>query len=405
MLPVQSLLLTAFFGPFYGFSALISPIDSDFGRAFVGDGWSGAVAGSVALLFTAVGAVYRERVHAWAGTPRRMMLWMHIALFVSFVLGAAACHWRLYWLLLVGFAVPGGVIGGVLNASSALFLTHWARRFNRAGLQAGVFGMMYGVWGAAFSLLGPFAIDSMGLGTWFLVSGAFVFVLSFAGIVLFVPPPSEATAGPGQASERVLTNKEILRMSQFWIFAVFFGLFLVPGFGFKIIVQVLGKDLFHASTSTSAVMAAAFLASYALGRLVFGLIADHVSLKFIYLMFCVVQIVALLVMGFALPTLTGAAFFTVLMCIVGSMFAAGKSLWSLVLLRIYGAASLHRALAMTLPVFGLAGFFGPLTLNFAVRQQDLLDTTRIWIFVMVGVLAVCVVLFSLLRGLEKETTA
>jgi nitrate/nitrite transporter NarK len=294
----------------------------------------------------------------------------------------------------------------VLNASSALYLTHWARRFNRTGLQAGVFGMMYGAWGAAFSFVGPFAIDSMGLAWWMFVSGSFVLALSFAGIaLLFNPPPELALSPAKQAPERLLTNRDILHMAKFWIFAVFFALFLTPGFGFKIIVQVLGAHLFHASTSTAALMAASFLSSYALGRLLFGLIADHFSLKPIYISFCVVQIVALLIMGFALPSFTGAAFFTVLMCLVGAMFAAGKSLWSVVLLRLYGPVSLHRALAMTLPVFGLAGFFGPITLNYAVTQSDLMHATRVWVFVMVGLLAVCTLLIGLLRGLGRQNVA
>jgi hypothetical protein len=72
VLPFQSFLLTAFFGPFYGFSALIGPIDIDFGHTVVGERWSGAMAGSITMLFTALGAIYRERFLNWAGSARRL---------------------------------------------------------------------------------------------------------------------------------------------------------------------------------------------------------------------------------------------------------------------------------------------------------------------------------------------
>ncbi len=80
-----------------------------------------------------------------------------------------------------------------------------------------------------------------------------------------------------------------------------------------------------------------------------------------------------LVAAVSLPSVDSIAVFTVLMCFVSSMFAAGKCIWMVALLKIYGPVNFQQAVHATLPAYGLAGFLGPYTLNAALQQTDVLS--------------------------------
>ena len=152
-------------------------------------------------------------------------------------------------------------------------------------------------------------------------------------------------------------------------------------------------------------MAVAFLATYGLSRLVFGILSDKIRLKPMYFLFGFVQAAALLIAAITLPNLQGVAFFTVLMCIVGGMFAAGKCLFTLVCVHIYGPVNFATGITMVLPAYGLAGFIGPITLTYAMRSSDVVETTSWWLYATSGVLLICVVLFHLLRRVDYAKLA
>lgn len=92
-----------------------------------------------------------------------------------------------------------------------------------------------------------------------------------------------------------------------------------------------------------------------------------------YFFFGFVQAAALLNAAISLPKLHSVAFFTVLMCIVGGMFAAGNCLFTLVCVQLYEPMNFATGVSMVLPAYGRAGFIGPMTLS--MRSADVVETT------------------------------
>jgi len=67
---------------------------------------------------------------------------------------------------------------------------------------------------------------------------------------------------------------------------------------------------------------------------------------------------------------------------------------------VYSARCLPAAGTAKRPAFGIAGLLGPLTLNWALRSDDVLTTTSWWFYAMAAVMAVATVLCVLLRRID-----
>ena len=407
ILPLQSLLLTVTTAPMYGFSALIEPINIAMGAENPTNGLPGALSGSLILLASGASAVFFGKLMKVFGGRTPFFVFLNVIMCVGFVLGALACHWQLYWLLIVGFALPVGFACANIFMICVSFLLPWGRKYGHAGLSTGVYGMLFGLWGALYSFVGPILYEKVGV-FWLLVgTGVVVAVIELLALIFMVNPAAAAPQAnaPSAPSDPVLGIRQIMGIPTYWVFFVFLLLFLAPGFGFKIIVQALSKDVFDATTMTASIMAVAFLATYGISRLVFGILSDKISLKPMYFLFGLVQAAALLIAAITLPNLQGVAFFTVLMCIVGGMFAAGKCLFTLVCVHIYGPVNFATGITMVLPAYGLAGFIGPITLTYAMRSSDVVETTSWWLYAASAVLLICVVLFHVLRRVDYAKIA
>jgi hypothetical protein len=93
------------------------------------------------------------------------------------------------------------------------------------------------------------------------------------------------------------------------------------------------------------------------------------------------------------------------MCLIGSSFAAGKSLWVLLQLKLYGPNNFNSAVRATLPALGLAGLLGPITLNFALAKVDMITAMQVWFYSMSAALAVCFVLMLMLKKVDYKKVA
>ena len=398
VLPVQSLLLTAYIMPMYGFNSLIKPFNEIFSPDNPLTGWPGAIAGGVMFLGAGFGGLLGAVLDRWFRRPNLKWLVTNVLLVMCIVSGAIAGWIESYLLVLLGFALPAGICAGFCFAQALAFLIGWAQRIGCGGLQSGVFGLMYGVWGAVFSLVAPVCIARWGVEWTLLGTGMVLLLAAIVSTSTQRPVPPQP---PGDRPERPsLSRRQLLSFRMFWIFLLFFLIFLTPGFGFKVIVQSLSQHVYDVSEFTASLVAAAFLISYGLSRLICGIIADHIRLKPMYLFFTVGQAVLLLVAAIGLPRAEGVVFLVVAMCLVGGLFAAGKSLWGLMMISIFGPSSFHTTITSVLPAFGIAGLLGPLTLNWALRSNDVVTTTSWWFYAMAAVMAVATVLCLLLRRID-----
>jgi|GEM_PF-2382627 hypothetical protein len=409
LLPIQTLLLLAYSAPLYGFNTLVGPINLIFAPNDPNDSMMGVLAGSFMFLGAGFGALYYYKLQQWARTPARLLIYLHMAAFITFGLGSLACEMRNATLLFLGFALPSGLIFSNIFSLAMRQLIGWANHFEKAGLQSGVTGLVFGLWGAAFSLYGAEFNSKLGLPTFLLATGSFILLAGIISTLLYYDPPSagiksEQSPVPSQ-NEIALSIPTILRLLPYQLFFVFFVLFQIPGFGFKVVVQQFSDNVFNTNIQTSSIMAVAFLLSYGLSRLVFGLLSDRFQTRSLYLWFILVQASSLLVSAITLPSNQSIVFFTTLMCLIGSSFAAGKSLWVLLQLKLYGPNNFNSAVRATLPALGLAGLLGPITLNFALAKVDMITAMQVWFYSMSAALAVCFVLMLMLKKVDYKKVA
>ena len=407
VLPFQSLCLTVFAGPLYGFNALVQPINQVFSPSNINNGFAGAVIGGTIFLSIGLGGLIHNRMLRLFG-KRPLFIGSSLSLIGSFGIAAIACYLKNYWLLLVGFAIPTGLCFANLFFVGIVFLVAWGQQAGRVGLSTGVAGMLFGFWGAVYSIIGPYIQSHLGF-TWMLIlSGIAVAAIQLLALFYMVDPPKPKTSDADlkkQAQVPLLAFRDILRIPSFWVFGVFFFLFLAPGFGFKLIVAALSDEVFHTTDFVASLMAAAFLVCYGASRLGFGILSDRLPLKPMYLVFSMVQVVALLAAAVSLPFLKGVVFFTILMCLTGTMFAGGKCLWAVTMVRMFGQKNFHTPMMLTQPFVGAAGFLGPFTLTWALRAHDVKFSVTCWLFAAAGALAAATVLFHMLRRFDYEKFA
>ncbi len=362
--------------------------------------------GGILLLSAGLGGLVHGKLLALAGGSKQLLFWLSLLIPFLFGVGAVACYLEQFWLMMLGFAIPTGLVFANVFMASVIYLLRWGSVAGRVGFSTGVYGIYFGVWGAFYSIIAPLILDSLGLIwllglTGFCLAGTQLLNLRF---VIDPPPLSKPAKTPhaSVAKPPQLTPRDVVRIPTFWIVALFFFLFLTPGFGIKIVVTAFTGQVFQVSQSTSAIIAAAFLISYGVSRLGFGILSDKLRVKPMYLMFSAIQVITLLATAIMLPFFDGVLMFAVLMCITGAMFAAGKYLWRVVMVRIYGAENFHVPMAMTEPFYGIAGFVGPLTLTWALRATDVVSAASYWFYAASAVLAVCAVLFHLLRRVNYD---
>ena len=407
VLPIQSLCLTAMAAPLYGFNALIRPINEVFSQADINNGWAGAMIGGTLFLALGFGGLSYHRFIKLAGSPTKLFVTMNVSLILSFGIAAVACHYRLYWLLMFGFAVPAGISLVNLFLFGLAFLLSWGHAVGKVGFSSGTLGMMLGFWGAVYSVVAPEIRSQYGIFWMLILSGFAVAIVELLSLVLMIEPPESTTVTTSTENEEipVLTFRDIVQFPSFWFFGFFFLLFLIPGFAFKLIVSAFSDEVFHTTTAVSSTMAALFLICYGASRLGFGILSDRLPVKPMYFIFSSVQAVALLVAAVSLPSMKGVVFFTFLMCLTGTMFAAGKCLWMVTLVRMYGQKNYHTPVMLTEPFVGIAGFLGPLSLTWALRAEDVRTSVSWWLFTSAILLAVATVLFQLLRRFNYDEFA
>ena len=270
VLPFQSICLTVFAGPLYGFNALIQRINEVFSPSDINTGWAGAIAGGDYFLVGRSGWYDSPILSLWVGSRARLFVIMNVAIIAGFGVGALACHLKLYWLLLLGFAIPTGLCFVNLFFIGIVFLVNWGHEAGRVGLSTGIAGMLFGIWGAVYSVIGPYIVANAHLIWFLLLSGIAVSLIELLALTCMLDPVGSGTsAEPNQtkAETPTLTFKDIAQVPSFWVFFFFFILFLTPGFGFKLIVAALSDRIFHATQWVASIIAASFLICYGTSRL------------------------------------------------------------------------------------------------------------------------------------------
>ncbi len=87
------------------------------------------------------------------------------------------------------------------------------------------------------------------------------------------------------------------------------------------------------------------------------------------------------------------------------MFAAGKCLWAVTMVRMFGPKNFHTPMMMSQLSVGVAGFLGPLTLTWALRAPDVKHSVTGWLYAAALALAIATILFHMLRRFDYQKFA
>lgn len=398
ILPFQTMLMTSYIMPMYGFNAFLKSINEIFDPANPLNGWPGAIAGGLVFLGTAFGGVLHRFLQGLSHSPRVQLVISNVMIALSLAFSAFACWNHSLWVLVTAGSFVMGIAMGCTFSLAAALLLGWGRYMGHLGLQSGVFGLMFGLWGAIYSLIAPMAIHRWGIEWTFIGTGSLILIFTgLCSIRYRMPTEQSAKENPRSTT---LDVRQVFRTKQFWFFTICMLILLTPGFGFKVIVQSLAENIYHVSSLSASLVAVAFLTSYGISRLICGCIADHVKLKPMYLLFTGGQMMLLVVTAIGLPHVEGITFMAVMMCLIGSLFAAGKSLWGMLAISLLGTANIKNAIHGLMIAFGLAGLLGPITLNWALRSNDVLMSTSWWLYAMAACMAIACLLVWIMRAFD-----
>jgi nitrate/nitrite transporter NarK len=376
-------LLTSFAGPFYGWNAIVVPINKIFGGAHPETDWPGVLSGGLVLFSIFFGTILHRYVVRKTNGFLRLLLTLYVA---GYFLIALSCSLQSLGLLMFS-AVYLGTTQGLLYIHMFADYIEWFRRWGKIGLGSGIIGCFLGLWPALHSAIADDILLKIGLNEFLMAEGLVVLALGVLGSVFWrsASEPLESTA-----SAAPLRWATILKEPRFWFYELFLMSFLLPGFGFKIVMQVVLLDTFKVSLQTASHYAAAFLLSYAFSRLVFGYMSDRIPPRSVFLMLCVGQVICLIAASTVVTTGEQAAFtFVVLMCAVGALFAAGKTLWAVGVYWLWGPKHYGQLMGPSMFAFSLAGLLGPISLNQALRGTNTVDDLQYWLLIGAVLLLMC----------------
>ena len=137
VLPIQTLLLTAYVAPVYGFNALIQPINRIFSPGEEMTGWSGSIVGAILFLGIGLGALFLPQLKKIIPNPKLLLLVSSIFMNVGLALAALACWLDWFWLMIVGLSVLVGFFLSNFYSIVTFYFLSWGQHVGRVGLISG----------------------------------------------------------------------------------------------------------------------------------------------------------------------------------------------------------------------------------------------------------------------------
>lgn len=282
-------------GAFYAWSVFVPALQQEFG-------WNASQTSLVftlTVLFFNVGSFVAGRLVGRIGV--RATLMAGSALMFAGVSGSSLANSHAFMLMSFG-AVCGTGVGFVYN----MLLSTVAKWYpDKSGFCSGALLLGFGMSGMVFGTLVGQLVKSIGWRTTFLVMGIPIgLVALMASLFVRLPNEDELAELPqperkgGAVQVRSFTTAQMLRSSQFWIFAV--RVLLMVGIG----LAVVGNATPMATELGASAELAVFLASVislanGCGRILFGWVFDRIGKRGTLILDAAVYLGALVLLMFA----------------------------------------------------------------------------------------------------------
>ena len=335
-----AMLLMFAIGSLYAWSVFVLPLERNLGlsRSAISSIFSLAIV--CFTLFMLIG----PQLYRYAGAPTIALLTCLAA-----AVGLVLAGWDLsFYAIALGY---GGLFGTANGLGYGLSIQVVQNAFSaRRGLVTGLAVASYTLGSAIFAPLFSAGIEVLGIGTTFVVTGAFMALVGIAAFVLLrvsrvdIQPPSSIP------SHRPMVQSKGL----FW--ALWFGFFFGAFAGVMVLGHAAAIVGSFGATPEQIVFGASMVGiGNGIGRLGGGWFSDRVAPRRILTTMLLLAGLALLVVA----TVPAVAVSIVALTIVGVGYGTMAGAYPVVISQIYGVANVSKIYGRVFIAWGLAGVGGP----------------------------------------------
>ncbi len=335
-----ALLLMFAIGSLYAWSVFVLPLERDLGlsRSAISSIFSLAIV--CFTLFMLIG----PQLYRYGGAPT-------IALLTGFAAaaGLALAGWDLSFSgVALGYGGLFGMANGLGYGLSIQVVQNALPR--RRGMVTGIAVASYTLGAAISAQLFSAGIEVLGIGTTFLVTGAFMALVGIAAFVLLrvsrvdIQPPN-----PIPSHRPVVQSKGF-----FW--ALWFGFFFGAFAGVMVLAHAAAiVSSFGATIEEIALGTSMVALGNGVGRLGGGWFSDRVAPRRILTAMLLLAGLALLI----IVTVPGVAVSIVALTVVGIGYGTMAGAYPVVISQLYGVANVSKIYGRVFTAWGLAGLGGP----------------------------------------------
>ncbi len=287
---------------------------------------------------------------------RKVTIFAGLLMGGSLLLTAHAPNLTLLYLfagLLVGFADGTGYL---------MTLSNCVKFFpERKGLASACAIGAYGLGSLGFKYINMYLLNNTGLSNTFNVWGIIAMTIVIVGGLMMKDAPVQKTQTTGTESARDFTLAEAMQKPQFWMLALIFLTICMSGLYVIGVAKDIGENYVHLSTATAASAVAIIAVANLSGRLVLGLLSDHmarIKTIAIALTVCLAGVSTLLFVEQTLQT-----FYFAVACIAFS-FGGSITVFPSLVSDFFGLNNLTKNYGLIYLGFGIGSFIGSIVATY-----------------------------------------
>ncbi len=311
-------------------------------------------------------------------------------------------------LLYLTYGVLGGMGLGTGYITPVSTLIKWFP--DKRGLATGMAIMGFGF--ASF-IAGPsmqYLIANMGIAPMFYILGAVYFVLMFASSQYLAPPPEgwmpagfQAAIDSGKKKIKKdlaqLTANESVKTIRFYFLWVMLFINITCGIAVISVASPLAQEVTGMTAAAAAVMVGMMGLFNGIGRIGWSSLSDHIGRPVTWVVFFVIQIVAF----FALPSITSAAVFPLIIYLILTCYGGGFASVPAYISDIFGTKQVSAIHGYILTAWAMAGLVGPMLVSY-IREKtgDYSQTLYIFAGLFVAALIVSLLMIANIKKLRVQ---
>jgi MFS transporter, OFA family, oxalate/formate antiporter len=347
-------------GSVYAWSVFTSPIQEQLGWGLSEISWTF----SIAILFLGLSAAFLGHFVEKFGP--RVSGTLSAVLFGLGIAGSGlAIQLESVLLLYLFYGVLGGIGLGIGYITPVSTLVKWFP--DRRGLATGLAIMGFGFAAMISSPLINKLIDSTGISNTFYILGLVYFILIISSSQYLAKPADDylpegmkmlVDKGKSKVKEDLsqLTANEAVKTVRFWALWVMLFINVTCGIAILSVASPMAQELVGMSATAAATMVGIMGLFNGSGRLVWASISDYIGRANVYTLFFVIQIAAF----FLLPSITHAAIFTIILCVIMTCYGGGFSTIPAYIGDLFGTKQLGAIHGYILTAWAAAGLVGPI---------------------------------------------